>query len=91
MRFAATASSLSDESYREIERLLGSGKALTFDDISEDFVVRMMLDTLKTCKRPQVAHQLLRTLAEIKGMLQQSKSKSAAAASAQDALNRLRS
>lgn len=88
MRFSSTASQLSDESMAGIEKLL-SKSSLTFDDISEDFVVRMMLDTLKTCRRPQVAHQLLRTLAEIKGMISAHKTKGAGVAAAEDALHRL--
>lgn len=85
---ARSTSMLSSEAQTQISSILARSGKLTFDDIQEDLIVRMFLDTLRGSKRPQVNHQILRTIAEMKGML---KAKSPGSSdSVEEALNRLR-
>lgn len=65
-----------------------SKTATSFEDIPEELIVRAMLNMLTTNKRPAVQRQVLRDLAEMKGMLK--KRATANEGGVQAALDRLK-
>ncbi len=78
---------LSADTQAEIQSLLASTTPLNFSSVSEDMLVRWMLDALRRSKRPNVQRQLLRDLAEMRGALEKRAGKSTD--DAKDALGRL--